>query len=447
MKRDGDDLFPRKSFLTLTRDKSLSCRYLFFSLCSLLALIQWLGLFSVTLLPHPGHPTKPLLRLTSERLFQIAVFSDIHYGEDEHSFGPGQDIKSAALMRQVLATEKPDLVVLDGDLITGENTFAFNSTKYVHQIAAPLVEGKFQWASTYGNHDSKFNLSREALFDEEAQYKNSLTQHGPPGTGGVTNYVLLIYPSSTMRLKKRTWLPSNFWGTEEPKPTALLWFFDSRGGAEYQHEPANKDNIDDVVTNGTVKWFREASTALNDRFGFLPSLAFVHIPILPFVDLQQQSDPAVHGPHYPGLNADVPPAQQGYSKTGREAIPFMQALLDTPGLHSIYSGHDHGDSWCGRWPDSTLPGYESQGKDRPFLCFCKHAGYGGYGDWNRGVRQIRMSFDESGRMSVDTWVRMQQGNVITAVSLNETYGEDVYNTEDGGYRHQDQDQGQSGAGV
>lgn len=34
-------------------------------------------------------------------------------------------------------------------------------------------------------------------------------------------------------------------------------------------------------------------------------------------------------------------------------------------------------------------------------------------------------------MSVDTWVRMQAGIIITAVSLNETYGEDVYSTADG----------------
>lgn len=156
--------------------------------------------------------------------------------------------------------------------------------------------------------------------------------------------------------------------------------------------------------------------------------------MLAFVDLQAQTNPNVSGPNYPGLNEDVPLAQQGYSNTGSEAIPFMQALLDTPGLHSIYSGHDHGDSWCGRWPESTLPGYgvgggSSQG--RPFLCFCKHSGYGGYGVWNRGVRQIRMSFDQSSAMSVDTWVRMQAGTIVTAVTLNETYGEDIYSTADG----------------
>lgn len=434
----GQQIVEPNAFITHERPQKLSClhgpsyRTIIISLCSFFALLQWLGFFSVIL-----RPTSSIrqLQLNPDRTFQIAVFSDIHYGEDEHSFGPGQDIKSAALMRQVLATEKPDLVVLNGDLITGENTFQFNSTKYVHQIVAPLIEGQYLWASTYGNHDSKFNLSREALYKEEARFENSFTQHGPSGTDGVTNYVLLVYPPAAESSKEPGWFDRTLSSEDLPKPSALLWFFDSRGGAEYQHEPANEDNIDDVVTNGTVNWFRKTSANLRARYGSLPSLAFVHIPILPFVDLQQQSDPAVHGPHYPGLNADVPPAQQGYSKTGREAIPFMQALLDTPGLHSIYSGHDHGDSWCGRWPDSTLPGYGSKGKDRPFLCFCKHAGYGGYGDWNRGVRQIKVNFDERGQMSIDTWVRMQQGDVITSVSLNETYGEDVYDTEDGGYRH------------
>ena len=52
--------------------------------------------------------------------------------------------------------------------------------------------------------------------------------------------------------------------------------------------------------------------------------------------------------------------------------------------------------------------------------------------WNRGVRQVRLSFDGDGVLSgVDTWVRMQAGTVVTAVSLNETYGEDVYATADG----------------
>lgn len=160
----------------------------------------------------------------------------------------------------------------------------------------------------------------------------------------------------------------------------------------------------------------------------------MHIPFKAFLDTQQQTSPIVSGPYYPGLNDDVPLAQQGYSNTGSEAVPFMKALLDTPGLHSVYSAHDHGDSWCGRWSNETLPGYGVGGgssQERPFLCFCKHSGWGGYGNWRRGVRQVKLAFDENGKMQVNTWVRMQGGDVITAVSLNETYGEDRYPTYDG----------------
>lgn len=329
------------------------------------------------------------LYLADDNTFHIAVFSDLHYGENESTFGIPADKNSAALMRQVLRQEQPDFVVLNGDLITGENTFAFNSTRYVDEIVAPLVQGKYRWASTYGNHDSKYNLSREALYAEEKKYPNAYTRHGQAGTDGITNYLLPVFPANSKSASK--------------KPVALLWFFDSRGGSAYQSHPANVDNIDNYVSNGTVAWYRSTQARMQREYGILPSLAFVHIPTLAFVDLQRQASPAVSGPFYPGMNADYPVAQQGYSDTGTEAIPFMQALLDTPGLHSIYSGHDHGNSWCGRWSNSTLPGYGiglGDSQHRPFLCFCKHSGYGGYGTWNRGVRQIRLTFDKNGVMEV-----------------------------------------------
>ena len=204
----------------------------------MLAFLFSLSLFSTVLLCQAD------LYLTDDNTFHISAFSDLHYGENESTFGIPADMNSAALMRQVLSQEQPNFVVLNGDLITGENTFAFNSTSYVDEIVAPLVEGGYSWASTYGNHDSKYNLSREALYAEEEKYANAYTQHGPAGTDGVTNYVLPIFPANSA-------------GTGQ-NPVALLWFFDSRGGSEYQSLPANVDNIDNYVSNGTVSWYISA---------------------------------------------------------------------------------------------------------------------------------------------------------------------------------------------
>lgn len=195
--------------------------------------------------------SKADLNLADDSTFHISVFSDLHYGENESTFGIPADKNSAALMRQVLSQEQPNFVILNGDLITGENTFAFNSTGYVDEIVAPLVEGGYRWASTYGNHDSKYNLSREALYAEEKKYAGAYTQHGPAGTDGVTNYVLPVFPSTAT-------------GSSQ-KPFALLWFFDSRGGSEYQSLPANVDNIDNYVSNGTVSWYRSAQADMQVR--------------------------------------------------------------------------------------------------------------------------------------------------------------------------------------
>lgn len=374
--------------------------------------------------PHnPPIPDGPKLSLTSSNTFTIAIFSDLHYGEEENGWGIDQDVNSTRVMASILDYQKPDLVVINGDLITGENTFKENSSYYVHQIVSPMVDRKVPWASTYGNHDSKYNLSREDIFAAEKKYPLSYTQHMDTKLPGITNYYLLIQQPGSGR------------------PAAILWFFDSRGGASYQRDSSNKDDIPNWVAPETVDWFTKTAKDLQKTYGLLPSIAFVHIPPHPFLAAQRTGvDPA----RFPGINDDVPLSIQG---EGSEDKPFANALLAEQGLHSVYVGHDHGDAWCSPWPeDHHLKPRAGQQKrhgdehEGPFLCFSKHTGYGGYGNWNRGSRFVQLSFhddnddgdfNEEGEMEVQTWVRMENGDIVTHVTLNETYGTDIYPTEDG----------------
>jgi hypothetical protein len=103
-------------------------------------------------LPRLARSAFTPLRFTSTGTFQISVFEDLHFGEGEATtWGPLQDELSAAVMEIVLGSESPQLVVLNGDLITGENTMKENASYYVDQIAAPLVAAGLPWASTYGS--------------------------------------------------------------------------------------------------------------------------------------------------------------------------------------------------------------------------------------------------------------------------------------------------------
>ena len=78
-------------------------------------------------------------------------------------------------MSKVLVAESPQLVVLNGDLITGTKAYLLNSSAKIDQMVAPLVERNLTWASKYGNHDSAFNLSRLNILARERLYPNART--------------------------------------------------------------------------------------------------------------------------------------------------------------------------------------------------------------------------------------------------------------------------------
>jgi hypothetical protein len=80
-------------------------------------------------------------------------------------------------------------------------------------------------------------------------------------------------------------------------------------------------------------------------------------------------------------------------------------------------------SRCFKW-NSTLPGMNVTGSGVD-LCFGRHSGYGGYGNWMRGSRQILLNLATMGK-ETETWARLEDGSVSGKVTLNSTYGTDSY---------------------
>jgi len=336
-------------------------------------------------------------------------------------------------MNQVLDAE-PDigLVVLNGDLITGENTFLENSTHYIDQIVAPMVHRDLTWASTYGNHDSHYNISRQDMLAREKLWSNSRTQSMVSNpNAGTTNYYLPVYTNPHCDEDTCT-------------PTLLLWFFDSRGGQLFQQKDPNTGKWiaqPDWVDASVAAWFEQTNSRLVSKANgqVIPSLAFVHIPISASLTLQNDG---VDPHRQPGINADKPISRQGQGwcpdgrndgscSYGGQDVPFMQAIAGTPGLMALFSGHDHGNTWCYKWDgsiDGSAAGGIVKGKGVD-LCFGQHSGHGGYGNWIRGGRQVVVSLgglENEEDYVVDTYIRLENGGLVGAVSLNGTYGEDEY---------------------
>lgn len=327
------------------------------------------------------------------------------------------------MINKIFDKESPGLVVLNGDLITGENGFLENSTVYVDQIVGPLVARNLTWASTYGNHDYDFNISGDTILERERNWRHSRTSpmiSGPDA--GVSNYYLPVYDYGCVN-------------EYTCSPQLILWFFDSRGGFKYQQGTSeNRIGQPNWVDTSVVDWFTATSTGLTRRYRkTIPSLGFVHIPPYAFYTLQEAG---VDPDEEPGVNDDVPlaPQAQGWCPDGSndgtctyggQDTEFMQAISHIEGFMALFSGHDHGDTWCYKW-DRLLPGMDVMPANNVSLCFGQHTGYGGYGNWERGSRQVMVSKNGLAKFEADTWIRLESGNIVGRVSLNSTYGQDRY---------------------
>ena len=174
------------------------------------------------------------------------------------------------------------------------------------------------------------------------------------------------------------------------------------------------------MDSSVVSWFEETRDKLANTYGtYLPSIAFFHIPVSASGAFQAS---AVNSNTAPGINAEGRFSGQGKGKSGKDER-FMQALMDTKNLTAAFSGHQHGDDWCFKW-DQQLSGMRLTGNGLD-LCFSRRTGYGGYGNWKRGSRQIFLSLDSLGS-SIETWNHLDDGTVTGSVTLNATFGSDKY---------------------
>ena len=135
-------------------------------------------------------------------------------------------------MNSVLDKEHSNLVVLNGDLISCEFVAPENVTAFIDQVTAPLANRDMPFAATFGNHDMSKTCSTRIMSEHmwnNVKGKNgqklsftTSTVAGPYKQIGTSNYYIPVYASK---------------GGGNPQLSMMLWFFDSKGGRDY-------DNVD-----------------------------------------------------------------------------------------------------------------------------------------------------------------------------------------------------------
>lgn len=304
-----------------------------------------------------------ILRFRQDGTFRIVQFTDIHWSD-----GGDQDVKTRKTMELVIAEEKPDLIIVTGDVLAGRE--CPDSQESFCQAVQPLEEAEIPWIVTWGNHDDEGTAIRDELHHLQRQLAHNIVPDDTYPVApvvGTGNFDLPILPSKDK-------------GPKANRAEALLYFLDS---GSYAPKGMGTYTWIDL---SQVQWFRTVAKAFAETQGSLPpGLAFFHIP-LPEYNLAWESGACV------GVKREsvcAPVINSG----------FFAALLEAGHVMGTFVGHDHLNDYIG-----PLHGIH--------LAYGRVTGYGTYPDhnlhWPRGARVIELI---EGERTFRTWLRLDDGSV------------------------------------
>ncbi|CAL0299499.1 unnamed protein product [Lupinus luteus] len=339
------------------------------------------------------------IRMREGAPFKIALFADLHFGENAWTdWGPLQDAKSIMVMKTVLHYETPDFVVYLGDVITANNIMVANASLYWDQATSPTSNRGIPWASVFGNHDdaqfewplqwfsapgipqiqcpptttsysgeecSFKGTGRLELMQNEMKKNASFSRNGPRNLWpSVSNYVIQVSSPGDIQ-----------------SPVAFLYFLDSGGGS-----------YPEVISSQQAEWFMQKAEEINSGSS-VPEIIFWHIPSTAYKVVAPKS--SIQKPCVGSINKESVAAQE--AETG-----MIDLLANRTSVKAIFVGHNHGLDWC--CPYKKL-----------WLCYARHTGYGGYGDWPRGSRILEITQQP---FSLRSWIRMEDGIVHSEIVLS-----------------------------
>ncbi|GAB6393836.1 MAG: metallophosphatase [Bacteroidales bacterium] len=298
---------------------------------------------------------QPVLQFDAEGKFKIVQFTDIHYIEGNPKSEPAIE-----RIHEVLDAEKPDLIIVTGDVVFGKP-----ADKSMRSVLNAIAAKRIPFAVLFGNHDDEFDLTRTELYNIIKSYPYNRTAT-VEGLSGVGNCILPVKGKNG-------------------QTAAVLYCFDSNAYSAI----ADVEGYD-YIKFDQINWYRENSAALTRANGGtpLPSLAFFHIPL----------------PEYGFAAADEEAVLIGTRK--ETSCPpelnsgLFAAIKEMGDVMGTFVGHDHDNDYAVMYKGILLAYGRFTGGNTVY----NHLG--------NGARVIELT---EGERTIKTWIRLKNNEIIHTV--------------------------------
>ena len=264
--------------------------------------------------------------------FKVMHLTDVHLGGSILSIG--DDKKAMNAISAMIDTEKPDLVVITGDISFAVPWAGTLNNKYAHDMFIRFMENLgVYWTVTFGNHDSEvynyYDRSDVAGFYEDESLKYCLFDRGPEDVFGQCNHAITVRNSDGLITESIIMIDSNAYTDED-----ILGF-------DWVYDNIHQDQID---------WYRDTIEAHNahnksinpDIDTTVESLMFMHIPLMEVRD--------AHDEYFATGENDTENVKHLFGKIG-EVAPYVycseieeemfETILELGSTKAIFYGHDH----------------------------------------------------------------------------------------------------------
>ncbi|MCD7722615.1 MAG: metallophosphoesterase family protein [Clostridiales bacterium] len=301
------------------------------------------------------------------------------------------------LLEAALEAEKPDLVVYTGDQIKGYGvTYKGKGAeleaavaKTISTLLEPATKRGIPFAVTFGNHDRQVGISNKDQFEHIYKKLPGCIGEQAPGIDGGGTYNITLQASDN-----------------SGRDVFNIYLFDSgtdaKGGG---YEP-----FDEKIT----EWYCKTRDSLKEKNGaFVPSIVFQHIPmpeyynVLKRVKKSEKGAVRAYRTHKNEYYKLGPTCRAGDMLEEPPSIPDINsgefaALAEKGDVVGVYVGHDHKNSFVGRYKNIDLG-------------FTQSSGFNVYG--NRTKRGVRLFvIEENSPEKYETYTRTYEQLVGTKVS-------------------------------
>lgn len=294
------------------------------------------------------------LSFNKDGLFKIAQFTDVHYFH-----GNPKSDTALLVIQRVLDTEKPDMVIFTGDIVTQKPVKGGWDA-----ITKLVIERKIPFAVTLGNHDDEVGTTRLELEKIITAYPYNCNYPTGGQLNGVMNNVIPVYGSD-----------------KDMQVKSLIYCFDS-----HAYSTINSLEGYSWITTDIIDWYKKQSLhfTIQNNFQPIPALAYFHIPL----------------PEYRLAFNDESNKRVGVRKEN-ECPPELNsgmflAMKEMRDVMATFVGHDHVNDYIVNYHDIALAYGQFTG------------GRTTYSPEMNGARIVQL---KEGKREFDTWIRLLDGSV------------------------------------